>query len=74
MLISQIIAVLINISLNYLLIPTMGVRGAALATVITQFLSLLLLNVFFKDGKEVFYLQLKGVSPIYLVRWAKKKI
>lgn len=74
MLISQIIAVLINISLNYLLIPTMGVRGAALATVITQLLSLLLLDALFKDGKEVFYLQLKGVSPIYLVRWAKKKI
>lgn len=66
MMISQIVAVLINIILNYLLIPIIGVYGAAVATAITQFVSLFISNLFFETGKEVFWLQLKGINPFYM--------
>lgn len=64
MMISQIIAVLINIVLNYIMIPLIGVYGAATATAITQFLSLFISNLFFENGKKVFWLQLKGINPL----------
>ena len=66
--ISQIIAVFINIVLNYLMIPKIGIYGAAIATIITQFSSLLLSNYFFKDGKEVFWIQLKSLNPINIYK------
>lgn len=66
MMISQIIAVIINVILNYTLIPLMGIQGAAIATVITQFCSLFFLNIFFKEGKKVFWLQCKGFNPLYI--------
>ena len=64
LMISQIVAVFINILLNYLMIPEIGVYGAALATVITQFFSLLLSNMFFPSGREIFLIQLKGINPL----------
>ena len=66
--ISQIIAVLLNVLLNYILIPNYGVYGAAIATVITEFISLLLLNLFFESGKDVFWLQVKGLNPINILK------
>ena len=68
LMISQIIAVFINIVLNYLMIPKIGIYGAAIATIITQFSSLLLSNYFFKDGKEVFWIQLKSLNPINIYK------
>lgn len=64
MMISQIIAVFTNVVLNYILIPSLGAYGAAIATVFTEFTSLFLLNIFFKSGREVFWLQLKGLNPM----------
>ena len=71
LMISQIISALSNIVLNYILIPYSGVYGAAVATVITQFMSMFLLNIFFKNGREVFWLQLKGLNPIYIIKLIK---
>ncbi|MEY8222104.1 flippase [Enterocloster aldenensis] len=71
MMISQIIAVFFNIILNLLLIPRMGIYGAALSTVITQCVSLFVSNFFFKEGKMIGYIQLRGVSPRYL--WYRKE-
>ena len=68
MMISQIFAVFTNIILNYLLIPIIGIYGAALATGITQFISLFFSNIFFNEGKEVFLLQLKGLNPLYIFK------
>lgn len=66
LMVSQIIAVFVNVMLNYLMIPKIGVYGAAVATVITQFISLFLSNIFLKDGKEIFWIQLKGLNPMYI--------
>lgn len=66
---SQIISVILNVGLNYLLIKTIGVYGAAIATVITQGASLWVSNLFFGDaGKEVFKWQLKGLNPLYIFK------
>jgi O-antigen/teichoic acid export membrane protein len=65
---SQIFAVCLNIILNYILIPHFSVYGAALATVFTEFMSLFFLNIMFKDGKEVFWLQVKGLNPLNILK------
>jgi O-antigen/teichoic acid export membrane protein len=66
MMITQIAAVFLNIALNYSLIPIIGIKGAALATALTEFFSLLLLNIFFIDGRKVMIIQLKGLNPKYI--------
>lgn len=72
MMITQIIAVFINILLNYIFISYFGIYGAAYATVVTQFLSLSLLNLFFPAGREVVYLQLQGLNPFNILLFNKK--
>lgn len=68
MVISQIIAVFVNIVLNYFLIPIIGIYGAAVATAITQFIALFLSNLFFKSGKDILWLQLKAVNPMSILK------
>ena len=58
---------ILNIILNYFGIKIMGMYGAAMATVITQGVSLLLCNLLFgKDGREVFLWQIKAINPRYI--------
>ena len=65
---SQFAAVVINIVLNYIGISMLGVYGAAVATVITQGLSLFVSNLFFKDGgRDVFLWQLKAMNPKHTI-------
>ncbi|MEH6627076.1 MAG: flippase [Motiliproteus sp.] len=54
-------SVFINIFLNYIMIPLWGGVGAALSTVITQFLSLLLFNLFFEGAREIGFIQLRSL-------------
>lgn len=65
---SQIISVILNVILNYVLIKNVGIFGAAIATGITQGISLLISNLFFgEDGREVFKWQIKGLNPLYVL-------
>ena len=48
---TSIFSAIINILLNYIFINEFGVLGAAYATVLTQILSLLILNRFFKETR-----------------------
>ena len=67
LMISQLISVFVNIVLNIYLIMKLNMIGAALATVITQGLSLLLLNIFFgEEGYRLFIIQLKSFDPTLL--------
>lgn len=67
LMITQMISVVINVVLNYIGIITMGMIGAATATVVTQGISLLFSNLFFgKEGQEVFRLQINGMNPRYI--------
>ncbi len=66
---SQIISVILNVILNYILIKTIGISGAAIATGITQAVSLTVSNLFFGEtGREVFWWQMKGLNPLYILR------
>lgn len=67
LMITQLITVIINIILNYLFISVWGMNGAALATVISQGLSLFLSNLFFEEAKFVFKCQLKAFNPLNIL-------
>jgi O-antigen/teichoic acid export membrane protein len=67
LMISQIIAIFINVLLNYFLIPRLGISGAAIATVFTLFISLTLSNIFFKDGRKIFFIQIKSLNPLSML-------
>ena len=59
------ISVIVNVVLNYALIKHVGLFGAAIATGITQGISLLISNLFFgEEGKKVFKWQMAGLNPI----------
>ncbi|MDP5033262.1 flippase [Paraglaciecola sp.] len=51
--VKNIIACVIGVCLNYLLIPDFGVYGAASATIISLFLSSVVLNIFARQGRQV---------------------
>ena len=55
-----------NIVLNLLLIPAMGVSGAALASVITQFFTNVIMSYLIKPIKNNNKLMLKSLNPKYL--------
>lgn len=62
---SQMVSVIVNIVMNIVGIKYFGMYGAALATVVTQGLSLFVSNlVFGKDGREVFIWQIKALNPL----------
>jgi O-antigen/teichoic acid export membrane protein len=56
---------LINVILNFTLIPKMGVMGAALSTLVAYFVSSVLLNVLFKKTRHIFKQQLIAYVAIY---------
>ena len=51
-----------------------GIIGAAIATAVTQFLSLFVSNLFCKDSKNIFWIQLKGINPLNIIRKDLKKL
>lgn len=64
---SQIVSVVLNIILNFFWIRLWGMYGAAYATIVTQGVSLLFSNLFFKkDGREVFKWQVMALNPVYI--------
>lgn len=46
-----IIGSIVNVALNFYLIPVMGIKGAALATVIAQFTSAIIAPLFYKETR-----------------------
>lgn len=62
----NIIGALTNVFLNLLLIPCMGVMGAALASLVTQFLTNVVLGFIIKPIGPNNRLMIKSLSPIYL--------
>ena len=56
-----IVSALSNVVLNYFFIPSMGPTGAALASLITQILTTLVVPLFFKDIRYNSVLMLEGI-------------
>jgi O-antigen/teichoic acid export membrane protein len=56
------IGLIINILLNLFLIPSLGAKGAAYATLITQFFVSFILNFFFTTCRTYFFIQLSSLN------------
>ena len=62
---TQLFSLVLNVILNYVGISWIGVYGAAIATIITQGLSLMISNLFFgQEGRDVFKWQIKALNPV----------
>lgn len=57
---SELIAMMSNLILNYFLIKKYGIYGAAIATTITQFISLWIIDLFSTDGRKLLKKHLSG--------------
>jgi O-antigen/teichoic acid export membrane protein len=69
-----LVSLILNIILNILLIPKYGINGAAIATLITQFIALFLIDFFIKEYQEQAIIQLKSLNLIYLIKEIKKHL
>ena len=65
---------LANLALNLILIPHYGAIGAALVSSLTHFLSLQLLNIFFKSTRALFFYEIYGFLPITILNKLKKAL
>ncbi|MFA5059052.1 MAG: flippase [Candidatus Omnitrophota bacterium] len=63
-----IIASATNIVLNIILIPRFDINGAAIAAVISQLVVGVLSNLLFKKTREVFFLQIRSLNFMGLLR------
>lgn len=66
-------AVILNIAMNYAMIPIWGANGAALASLITQISTSMLLPCLFKPMRKNTWLMLKGINPVFAAKMIKGK-
>lgn len=69
----NLVGAVINVVLNYFLIPNLQASGAAIATVITQFAINIVFVSIFKPTRRNGLLQLKALNPKYIFNFFKKK-
>ncbi|MDP2939822.1 MAG: flippase [Candidatus Omnitrophota bacterium] len=69
-----IIGAVVNVILNLLLIPAMGINGAAIAAVISQLISAVFCNLLNKKTRIIFLLQMKSFNAITAWRLCRKYI
>ena len=62
---------ILNIILNYLLIPLYGASGAAFASLITQFSTVFIFPLFIREIRKNTFLMVKGI--FYIFKFFKKK-
>lgn len=62
-----------NISLNYLLIPTMGAKGAAIATLVAQFVTNILALLPFKKTRKSSFMIIKSIFLLFNLKEEKQK-
>lgn len=72
LLIINILGALVNVGLNLVLIPKMGIMGAAMASLITQFFANVILGYIIKDMRPNNKLMLSGCNPQIIIRIVKK--
>lgn len=60
---------IVNVILNYVLIPVWGINGASLATLTTQFVTCVVAPLFYKGTREHTLLLWQGIS----LQWRKRK-
>lgn len=60
------IGLALNLILNYFLIPTYGIQGAAYATLASQIVSAVFSNILFSDSRYIFFIQLSILKKRYI--------
>ena len=70
---NNLIAVLLNISVNLLLIPKVGIAGAALATLVTQAFVTWVFSFLWKPLRASTWGMIKSVNPIYLMHFRNEE-
>jgi len=56
----------VNLVLNIYLIPLFGLKGAALATIVSYSIAGLFFDIFFKQTRELFYIKINSINYKYL--------
>lgn len=65
---------LVNIALNYIMIPHLGAVGAAITTLISQFVANILILLLFKDTRKSSIMLLKAIFLVEPIRNIKNKM
>jgi O-antigen/teichoic acid export membrane protein len=64
---NKIIAVVLNISVNLLLIPKYGIAGTAISTLMTQALGTRMFSLLWKPLRASIWAMIKSINPIHLI-------
>lgn len=67
-LVTAVVGAVLNISMNYMLIPTYQSIGAIWAMIGSFFVSIFLVDLFFKDARPNFGWMMKGIGTFWQVR------
>ena len=70
---SNMIVVVLNISLNLVLIPEYGIVGAAIATLVTQFLGTWVISLLWLPLRQSTFDMFKSINPIHLIKFVLNK-
>jgi O-antigen/teichoic acid export membrane protein len=62
-----LVGAIANVLLNFILIPRIGIQGAALATVASQFSSAYLTLAFFPQTRKTFWLATNSLNPFHAI-------
>lgn len=70
----EVFGAVINVLLNLLFIPSMGALGAALASLLSQFLKNFVFCIFIPPLRKNVVLMLRGIDPRFVTKQLKKMI
>ena len=68
----NMIGAIANVIINAILIPIIGIYGAAIASLITQFFTNVIVGYIIKDIRPNNYIMVEGLNPKYLVEAVNK--
>lgn len=69
----QFVSAFFNIVSNLIIIPILGISGAALSTFLTYFIATWILGLFFRKTRPAVFMMLKSISPYYACSFLKEK-
>lgn len=64
----SLMGAIVNIVANIILIPMYGIIGAAIATIISYFFVAYISNLFFKETRKIFWMQIKAFNLIRVIK------
>lgn len=63
-----ILGAILNVVLNLILIPFLGIQGAALATIVSQAIAAVFSSLLHPKTRPIFFLQLKSINFFYVLK------